>query len=333
VQNPSKSAQDQAGSNVIQLDDQRPPAWSESMQLDLRDVSRVPRRRPRLQPWKSAAAVAGLTVAFLLGFMAKVAWLDRAIETELGEWRTVSLTDGTKVRVGPNSLLRVAFGDDHRTIRLVRGEAMFDVAKDRARPFYVKSEMVGVLAVGTEFRVSRLGGKDVVAVTEGNVALYRDGRDAVQGAVSSGPAQVAAATGGVALTAGDQVSTTRSTRSNPVAKEKVNADYEQAWAEGWLVYEDKTVAEMVGDFNRFNRLKIIVTDPSIAARRLTFFRGSATDPESFAAALATSPDIKVVRVARDVLRIERRSDAEISESPESRPPDSDVPRTVNPNPI
>jgi transmembrane sensor len=332
LQGGPKGAPDRDSSNVIELDDQRPPGWSESMQFDLMDVA--PARPRRLQSWKLAAAVAGLTLSFLLGFMVKVAWLDRAIETQLGEWRTVSLTDGTKVRVGPDSLLRVAFGDDHRTIRLIRGEAMFDVAKDRARPFYVESEMVGVLAVGTEFRVSRLGGRDVVAVTEGSVALYRDGRDAIRGAVSVAPAQLAEATGGVALAAGDQVSITRSSRSRPVAKQKVNVDYEQAWAEGWLVYEDKTVAEMASEFNRFNRLKIVVTEPAIAARRLTFFRGSATDPESFAAALAISPDIEVVRDEPDVLRIElRRPDAEISESTQIDPSGAEVPPSVNPNPI
>lgn len=321
-------------SNVIDLDDQRLPGWSQSMQLDLTDVAPTRRRPPPVRPWKLAAAVAGLAVSFLLGFMAKVAWLDRAIETELGEWRTAALTDGTKVRVGPDSLLRVSFGDDHRTIRLVRGEAMFDVAEDRSRPFYVESEMIGVLAVGTEFRVSRLGGKDVVAVTEGTVALYRDGRDAIRGAVSVAPAQIAEATGGVALSAGDQVSITRSTRSKPVAKEKVNVNYEQAWADGWLLYEDKTVAEVASAYNRFNRVKIVVAEPSIAARRLTFFRGSATDPESFVAALATSPDITVVRDDPDVLRIElRRPDAEISKSAEIDSPSADVPPSVNPNPI
>ncbi len=111
-------------------------------------------RGSRFDAWKIAAAVACLTVSFFLGFMAKVAWLDRSIETELGEWRTVSLTDGTQVRIGPASLLRVAFGDDHRTIRLIRGEAMFDVAKDHNRPFYVESEMVGVL--GGRHRISGL---------------------------------------------------------------------------------------------------------------------------------------------------------------------------------
>lgn len=335
VVNRSPAVTGQETSNIIELDSQYEPDPSEPPPLELLPVEPV-RPRARFEAWKIAAAVACLTVSFFLGFMAKVAWFDRTIETELGEWRMVSLTDGTQVRVGPASLLKVSFGDDHRTIRLIRGEAMFDVAKDHTRPFYVESELIGVLAVGTEFRVSRLGGKDVVAVTEGSVALYRDGRDAIRGSVPAAPAQFAEATGGVALAAGEQVSITQSTRSKPVAKEKVNLDYEQAWAEGWLVYENKTVAEVASDFNRLNRVKIVITEPSIAARRLAFFRVSATDPESFVAALATSPDITIVRDDPNVLRVELRrgvSEAAVPGAEISESNKGDVPPTVNPNPI
>ena len=334
VINRSPGGPGQEVTNIIKLDAERETAPPEPPPSELLDAAPSSPRVRRIDAWKIAAAVACLTVSFFLGFMAKVAWLDRSIETELGEWRTVSLTDGTKVRIGPASQLRVAFGDDHRTIRLIRGEAMFDVAKDHNRPFYVESEMVGVLAVGTEFRVSRLGGKDVVAVTEGSVALYRDGRDPIRGAVPTAPAQIAEATGGVALAAGEQVATTRSTRAAPVAKEKVNMDYEQAWAEGWLVYENKTVAEVASDFNRLNRVQIVIAEPSIAARRLAFFRVSATDPESFVAALATSPDITIVRKDPNVLRIElRRGISEAALPDAENPGSSNVPPTVNPNPI
>lgn len=283
-----------------------PPGEAESNVVELMPrVSPLPTQssqsRVRFQTWKMAASVACLAVSLLVGFMVKVVWLDHAIETELGEWRSATLTDGTKVRVGPGSLLRVAFGDDHRSVRLIRGEAMFDVAKDHSRPFFVRSEMVGVLAVGTEFRVSRRGGEDVVAVTEGTVAIYRDGRDSVRGAMLEPPAQLAAATGGVALTAGEQVSVSK---AKPVAKQKINVDYEIAWADGWLTYEDKTIAEVASEFNRRNHLKIVIADPTIAARRLAFFRGSATDPESFVAALAANSDITIARDDPDVLRVE-----------------------------
>ena len=286
----------QADSNVVELTPRALPPPPPSRPNESRVRSTL--------TWKVAASVACLAVSLLLGFIVKVAWLDRTLETELGEWRIATLTDGTVFRVGPGSRLRVSFGDDHRSVRLLRGEAMFDVAKDPSRPFFVKSEMIGVLAVGTEFRVSRHGGEDVVAVTEGAVAVYRDGRDEVRGAVSQPPAQLANATGGVALIAGEQVSVSKSNRAQPIAKQKVNVDYEQAWADGWVTYEDKTIAEVATEFNRRNRVQIVIVDASIAERRLAFFRGSATDPESFVAALAVSSDIAIVRDEPGILRVE-----------------------------
>lgn len=285
----------QAESNVVELTPRTLPLPPPERQAESRISSTV--------TWKVAASVACLAVSLLLGFILKTAWFDRTLETELGEWRIATLTDGSIVRIGPGSRLRLSFGDDHRTVRLLEGEAMFDVAKDPARPFFVKSEMVGVLAVGTEFRVSRQGGEDVVAVTEGTVAVYRDGRNEVRGAVSQPPAQVANATGGVSLTAGEQVSVSKSNRTQPLAKQKINVDYELAWADGWVTYEDKTIAEVASEFNRRNRVQIVIVDASIAERRLAFFRGSATDPESFVAALAVSSDIAIVRDDPKVLRV------------------------------
>lgn len=286
----------QADSNVVELTPRGlpPPPSSRPNQSRVRSTT----------TWKVAAAVACVAVSLLLGFIVKVAWLDRTLETELGEWRIATLTDGTVVRIGPGSRLRLSFGDDHRSVRLLKGEAMFDVAKDPSRPFFVKSEMVGVLAVGTEFRVAQHGGEDVVAVTEGTVALYRDGRDEVRGAVTQSPAQLASATGGSSLTAGEQVSVTKANQTQPLAKQKVNVDYEVAWASGWVTYEDKTIAEVANEFNRRNRVKIVIVDASVAERRLAFFRGSATDPESFVAALAVSSDITIVRDDPEVLRVE-----------------------------
>lgn len=306
----------QAESNVIELVPRALPA----------PPTRPSQSRVRIDTWKVAASVACIAVSLLLGFIVKVAWLDRTLETELGEWSVATLTDGTIVRLGPGSRLRVSFGDDHRSVRLIRGEAMFDVAKDQSRPFFVKAEMVGVLAVGTEFRVSRRGGEDVVVVTEGTVAVYRDGRNAIRGSETQPAVQLAEATGAVAVTAGEQVSVSRTDKSKPVAKQKVNVDYELAWADGWLTYEDKTIAEVASEFNRRNHVKIVIADPAIAERRLAFFRGSATDPESFVAALAANSDITVVRDDPEVLRVELSSSGahpEVPELPAEARPGSD----------
>lgn len=291
---------------------------------------------PRFASWKVVATAACIAFCVLLGLMVKAIWLDRTLRTELGEWRAVQLTDGTQVRIGPNSELRLSFGDDHRTVRLLRGEAMFSVAKDPARPFFVQSQMVGVLAVGTEFRVAHWGSEEVVAVTEGSVAVYHDGSKPVLDSGSVAPARLSEAMGAVALAAGEQVSVTRAARSRLVAKEKINVHYEQSWADGWLVFEDKTIAEVAREFNRRNRMQVVVTEPTIAARRLTLFRGKATDPESFAAALAVTLDLTLVREP-NVLRIEQgptTQDLDAVQEPEARTDGtgSDA-SNVNPNPI
>ena len=33
-----------------------------------------------------------------------------------------------------------------------------------------------------------------------------------------------------------------------------------AWADGWVTYEDKTIAEVASEFNRRNRVKIVIVD-------------------------------------------------------------------------
>ena len=68
---------------------------------------------------------------------------------------------------------------------------------------------------------------------------------------------------------------------------------------------------------------------TIAGRRLAFFRGSATDPESFVAALAMNSDITIVRDDPDELRLELSPPSEAA-YPEGA---DDTPPSVNPNPI
>lgn len=66
----------------------------------------------------------------------------------------VLLSDGTKVRMGPNSQLIYPkhFDGKKRDVEL-RGQAFFDVAKDPDRPFTVHTRSMNVTALGTAFEV------------------------------------------------------------------------------------------------------------------------------------------------------------------------------------
>src|SRR3546814_4407377 len=82
------------------------------------------------------------------------------------------LRDGSAVTLNSNSEIDVDFDEGIRHVRLLRGEALFDVAKDSIRPFVVEADSTRVTAVGTSFTVNRVSGRDVqVLVREGVVEL------------------------------------------------------------------------------------------------------------------------------------------------------------------
>lgn len=66
----------------------------------------------------------------------------------------VSLPDGTQVRLGPNSRLTYpqAFDGANREVQLT-GQAFFSVARNKEKPFIVRTPCMDVTAVGTAFEV------------------------------------------------------------------------------------------------------------------------------------------------------------------------------------
>ena len=101
-------------------------------------------------------------------------------QTAIGERSTFTLSDGSVVTLNTNSELTVHFSEARRDIRLSRGEATFNVAKNRERPFVVRAGDGVVWAVGTAFNVryaSSLQSSNAavdVMVTEGTVKVFTD---------------------------------------------------------------------------------------------------------------------------------------------------------------
>ena len=115
-----------------------------------------------------AAAAAGVVAFMMLG-------REQMLQTAPGEQKRVRLADGTAVLLNTNSLLRVKLSGSERLIYLDRGQAFFQVAKDKARPFRVFVGHDEVRALGTAFEVRRLGDRVQVTLEEGRVAIYWTG--------------------------------------------------------------------------------------------------------------------------------------------------------------
>lgn len=94
--------------------------------------------------------------------------------------RTLSLNDGTSIRLQPKGTVTYPkeFSDAQREVQL-QGEAFFDVAKDRKRPFIISTENVTVKVLGTSFNVKAYEKSDevTVAVRTGKVSVFAKNPD------------------------------------------------------------------------------------------------------------------------------------------------------------
>jgi transmembrane sensor len=227
-----------------------------------------PSRRRLL--WGTAAA-AGIGGALLTGYSLSAA--GEVYATRRGEMRVVPLADGSVVNLNTDSRVMVRYTAKRRTIHLDRGEALFDVAKDTARPFVVRAGDTDVRAVGTSFSVQRLADAPVqVLVREGVVEVDRGQGGAVR--LTANMRAVAPLTGGADLI--------RTAAVAPVEVERA-----VAWREGRIAFEGETLAEAVKDFRRYSDTRIVIDDPSIAREEVTGLF-EANDPVGFAQAVATS---------------------------------------------
>jgi transmembrane sensor len=168
--------------------------------------------------------------------------------TAKGERRTVRLADGSTIDLNGGTRLSVSLGRDARHVTLAEGQAIFDVAHEARRPFFVAAGDRTVRVVGTQFDVRRLAGKVSVTVARGAVEV-RPADGAPGKAYRLHPGQRLDHQEGAAVV---QVATAE---PNEVL----------AWRTGRLVYRGQPLSEVVTDLNQQFATPIRIEDPALAA--------------------------------------------------------------------
>jgi len=189
--------------------------------------------------------------------------------TPIGGIASVPLRDGSNITLNTASQVHVELTPTERHVRLDKGEAFFEVAKDPNRPFIVQVDGKRVIAVGTKFSVRRNGNDIRVAVSDGKVRVEHTpsplrvraegaGGEASQG---NGSADVFVPAGSVASTDNDRVM---------VHEESLAAVEDNlSWRQGYLTFHDTSLADAIAEFNRYNTHRITIEDPKIAAIRIS----------------------------------------------------------------
>ncbi|MDN2697994.1 FecR domain-containing protein [Janthinobacterium sp. SUN073] len=194
--------------------------------------------------------------------------------TARGQFATQILPDGSRIELDSGSAVDVALYRDRRTVRLLRGQAMFHVHADAARPFQVLAGSATATVLGTHFSVRHVGAATQVSVAQGTVRVEGTG---------AGQATV--------LHAGDTVTVTPQGMG---ALASVSAQAVGNWRDGRLNFENATLAEALAEFERYGDTGLQLDDPALAGMRLN---GSfdARQPAQFAAALPLALPVRLLR--------------------------------------
>ncbi len=296
------------------------------------------RRRWQGSVSRRVAVAAVMCMAATIAAVLLIGRNDGIIHTERGERREVALADGSVVQVDPETRLRVKYEKQVRRVYLDAGRALFHVAKNSERPFLVQANGTTVRAVGTAFAVEEHDNESLlVTVAEGTVAVSQSqaftaspapaprsgmsnepARRSASGVAKSTqvgddvfhrqgirqadlPKQPDGSGGQVLVTAGQQISVASAGGLETVRS--VDSARALAWAEGRLVFDNSTVTEAVIQFNRYNRIQIIVNDKTLPSRLIngTF---NAADPESFAAFMQSVARVRIGRNDRADITID-----------------------------
>ena len=219
---------------------------------------------------------AGLAAISLTGTGVAAWWFRRRgdiYETAVGEIRRIPLSDGSAILLDTDTRAEVRFAKADRTVELVRGQGLFEVAKDAVRPFIVLARGISVRAVGTVFAVRAVDQDVKVTVTEGVVEVADPGTSGSAALERVGADERAV------------VSASQGIRVQRVSAAQI--DRNLAWRDGMLSFDGDTLSDAVKEINRHNTRQILIDDPTLAGRPVVgVFR--ATNAEGFAETVAAA---------------------------------------------
>lgn len=260
-------------------------------------------KTPRKWLYLVAAGIAMIgLISWWTLFMQQAGW--KEFSTGTGELRALQLEDGSIVHLNARSRIALRFSESARDIKLLEGEALFEVHHDAQRPFQVFTRDAVIRDIGTRFNVYSRSDGMKVAVIEGSVELTALPTKAGTRADSSRGTYHAS-----------KPAATHVLQPNEQAQIDLHGEVTvgttpdiqeaTAWWQRRLVYHNEKLAHIVDDFNRYNRRHIQLEGDAIMMRPYTGVF-NADDPDSLAQVLANDPGLIVEQLADNTIVVRAR---------------------------
>ena len=220
-----------------------------------------------------------------------------AYRTVVAERLDVRFTDGTLIHIGPETWLTTRTIWGRHYVRLLRGDAVFDVRAPAHRHLFVRAADVRIRDIGTVFGVRRNSSSVQITVEQGLVSASVRQSPAFPRRRSTAPQKT------LLLGANRQVTFTAADTVGPIRW--VDARRTLAWTYGRLEFLSTPIARAVQQFNRFNHTQIYIADRNLNARLISG-AFSVTDPNSFVAFLQATAGVRVLNVPPDTIVLETK---------------------------
>lgn len=198
----------------------------EALPLIPSTVVAFPSPSVRKNPWRRR--IGGLAAAACLALVViSGGWMPWGAEyrTGTGTMQQIALADGSMISLAAGSALDTALSADRRGVILREGQAFFQVAPDRQRPFVVSAGAMTITVTGTAFDVQRQETETVVAVASGSVEVRIEGGETLS------------------LKPGDRVRLAAT--STAVQRDRVTPQELGLWRDGRLVVSNQPVVQVI----------------------------------------------------------------------------------------
>lgn len=228
----------------------------------------------------AAAAVVLLAAGGVFVYSQQTRAVVGSFASESGERKELTLDDGTLVVLNIDSEIATSFTRGQRDVVMVRGEADFQVAHDKERPFVVRAGEGSVTALGTRFQVRRDALDSLVTLLEGSV-------------------RVTTPRGRQVLLPNESATIYK---SGAITMASVDPAGALGWIEGRLSFRNTPLSEVVAQANRYSSTKLVLADAALSDIRLSG-NFKAGDSASIASAAELILPIRVVAKGSEI-RIE-----------------------------
>jgi transmembrane sensor len=207
------------------------------------------------------------------------------LETVRGEVREFELPDGSIVKLDSQTVIHGNFKTRTRSLQLLQGRALFDVAHDTQRPFSVQAGADTVTALGTVFQVALTQEGTVVDLSSGSVAVERHDNALTSLKETLQPGERLYAP---ALDNADW------------HIESVDTQMVTSWTAGRHVFRDLPLAEVLAEVNKYGSHKIRLANLELSHARISGNFSSA-DSSSIARAVAATLDLRILEIGEELV--------------------------------